>query len=76
MQEQYIQVEIDELRDVATQPRHRQVDEQQQVPSEPQKTSFDFSHIDFSQPEIRASIGRAYRVLLEHAQRRVQTTEE
>jgi hypothetical protein len=77
MQEQYVQVEIAELRDVSTQLKCRQVDEQQQhVLSEPQKVPFDFTHIDFSQPEIRASLGRAYRVLLEHAQRRIQTTEE
>jgi hypothetical protein len=77
MYEQYVQVEIAEPRNEATHPQHSKVDEQQQrVLSEPQKAPYDFTHSDFSRPEIRRRLGRAYAILIERAKRRVQTSDE
>lgn len=41
------------------------------MPERKIEQSFDFAAIDFSAPEIRNSLARAYRVLLAHQARRI-----
>jgi hypothetical protein len=54
-----------ELADNSTTPNRRCLDSVQGV------LGYEFSQIDFSQPEIHARLGRAYAILLKRAKRQI-----
>lgn len=66
MKEHDEQREAVAIPDSAARPKPRRLENEQRVPR------YDFSQLDFSQPEIRAPLGRAYAILLTRAQRRIQ----
>ena len=78
MQEFYVQQDMFSPQGQSERRTHEEVEQpkaRRRVESLPVEQTFDFSKVDFTRKDVRASLGRAYRVLLS-SPRRLQSSEE